>query len=449
MTSPRPLPPRGLSRPRRAAAWVLAAAGLPALTALLVAARSDLSYATPVLLVLLLVLAVALVGGLRPAAPAALGGGLALNYFFTEPLHTLAVDRPEQLVVLVTYLAVAVAVSAVVDRAARRTGEAARAQAEAEALSSVAGATFAEQETLPALLDRVRTVFGASQVSLVDGLGVPLATVGAATAGAGEVEHRLPAGPAELVVRGPALFGEDRRVLVAFAGAAATALEGRRLVAQAEQVAAVDRLRSALLTAVGHDLRTPLAGVKAAVSSLRAPDLALEPEDTAALLETIESSADRLGAVVSNLLDASRLEAGALSVQAADVGLDEVAARALAGLADRTRVQVDVPEELPLVRADPGLLERVLVNLLDNALRHDPGTVVLRGEPGRVQVVDHGPGLDALPAPLRSDRGDDRGLGLGLVVVQGFVDAMQGRLLPERTPGGGLTMTVELPRAAR
>jgi two-component system sensor histidine kinase KdpD len=430
--------PRGLPVRRQLVGAAVAAVGLPVVTGVLVRARDDLSLATPVLVVLMLVVVVALVGGLRPAVPAALVGGLALNYWFTPPLHQLSIDRPDHVVVLAVYLAVAVAVSVVVDLAARRTAEAARAKAEAEALSSIAGSTLGQQETLPALLDRVRTVFGAHEVALVDELDVPLAIVGSAEMD--DVEQSVSAGDARLVVRGPELFAEDRRVLQAFAEAAATALAGRRLAEQASAAEAVDRLRTALLAAVGHDLRTPLAGVKAAVSSLRQDDVVWTPEESAELLATIEDSADRLQGLVSNLLDASRLQAGALSVHPELVGLDEVVARALVGTTGRDRVEVDVPESLAPVLADPGLLERVVANLVDNALRHDDGMVTVQASTAGLEVIDHGPGLDALPDPFSSDRG----VGLGLFVVRGFVEAMGGTVTPRVTPGGGLTMTIVL-----
>jgi K+-sensing histidine kinase KdpD len=426
---------------RQLLAAAVEVAGLPVLVAVLVAHRDDLSLATPVLLVLLLVLVVALVGGLRPALPAALVGALALNYWFTAPLHRLAVDRPQDLVVLVVYAAVAVSVSVVVDLAARRLVEAARAGAEAEALSSVAGATLGEQETLPALLARVLTVFSASEVAMLErvgGVDVQVAVVGQHAAG--DQTEVVPAGPdASLVLHGPQLFAADRKVLAAFAEASATALSGRRLAQQAAQAEAVDRLRTALLAAVGHDLRTPLAGVKAAVSSLRSDDVTWTAEESAELLETIESSADRLEGLVANLLDASRLQAGALSVTRAEVGLDEVVARALVGLPGRERVLLDVPESL-VVTTDAGLLERVVANLVDNALRHSE-SVEIACAPGTLAVIDHGPGLAQIPPPF----GSDRGVGLGLFVVQGFVEALGGTLAPSETAGGGLTMTVALP----
>jgi len=420
--------------------------GLPLLTAALVARATELTYATPVLLVLLVAVAVALVGGLRPAVPAALGGALLLNYFFTPPVHRLTVERPQDLVVLGVYLAVAVAVSVAVDLAARRSAEAARAAAEAQALSSVAGSTLGEQATLPGILQQVKTAFGASHVAMlhaVDGKQVVYASVGAEAAG--DSEQHVDAGPGStLVVTGPRLFAQDRRVLSAFADAAATALEGRRLAEQAAAAEAVDRLRTAMLAAVGHDLRTPLAAAKAAVSSLRQTDVTWTPQENAELLETIEDATDRLQSLVSNLLDASRLRAGALSVNVAPVGLDEVVARAMTGMPGRDRVLVNVLDTLPPVLTDLGLLERVVANLIDNALRHSTGSVEIEGGPGRLRIVDHGPGMAQAPAPFGGDRSTG-GVGLGLQVARGFIEALRGELHSTETAGGGLTMTVTLP----
>jgi two-component system sensor histidine kinase KdpD len=464
-----PVVTAGLSRRRQIVAVVLLLVGLPVLTEVLVSQRDDLSYATPVLAVLVLVVAVALVGGLRVALAAALLGGLVLNWFFTPPFGTFAVERSDQLLALVVYLGFAVAVSVIVDTAARRTAEATRARAEARELSSLAGATLAEARTLPDLLERVRTTFGMREVSLLEQAGGtwrPVATVGGGEPEPGEAELRVPAGPdAVLSGLGPPLFAADQRVLAAFAEAAGTALEGRRLAQQAQANAALeaaDRMRTALLAAVGHDLRTPLASIKAAVSSLRQDDVEFDDDQRDELLATVETSADRLQALVANLLDASRLQAGAVSVQLQPTALEEVAGRVLLALPpeDRERVTLDIPAELPDVLADPGLLERVLANLLDNAIRHTPVAEVATVRAGPVhdaiecKVVDHGPGVDAAQmthmfAPFQrlSDR-TPAGVGLGLAVARGFTEAMRGSLTPASTPGGGLTMRLTLPRAA-
>jgi two-component system sensor histidine kinase KdpD len=424
--------------------------------------------------VLLLVVAGALLGGNRVALPGAVAGALLLNWYFTPPFGTLLIDSPEQVAVLVVYLVVAAAVSWVVDLAARRTAEAARARAEAEALSALAGAALAEQHTLTEVLDRVRQVFGMREAALLerqDGAWVAVETRSDGTPPApGERELRVPSGDdLVLSVRGPELFAADRRVLASFADTAAGALHGRRVAqraAEAAQLEAADRMRATLLAGVGHDLRTPLAAVKAAVSSLRQPDVAWTPEETAELLATIEASADRLQALVGNLLDASRLEAGAVSTVLETVRLEELVGRALLERGSLEHVELDVPEDLPDVRADVGLAERVLANLLDNAFRHGGGSAVeVRGSTGpgvvRCDVVDHGPGVPegaaaTLFAPFARLDGHgpgplgDRaagGLGLGLSVARGFTEAMGGTLEALPTPGGGLTVRLALPVA--
>jgi len=459
----------GLTRQRQLLAAALLAAGLPALTAILVQHRTELSYATPVLLVLTLVVAVALIGGLRVALPAALLGGLALNWYFTPPYGTFVVDRPDQLLVLSVYLGVAVAVSLIVDLAARRTAEATRARAEAHALSTLAGATLAESRTLPDLLERVRRTFGMRQVSLLEPAAAPgwsvAATVTTGDPEPGDVELRVPAGAGVVLSGwGPPLFAEDQRVLASFAEAAGTALEGRRLAEQAQataEIEAADRMRTALLAAVGHDLRTPLAGIKAASSSLRQTDVTFTAAERAELLEIIDVSADKLQGLVSNLLDASRLQAGALSVRAQPSSIDVIAAAVLSALPQpqRQRVALKIPDRLPDALVDPGLLERVLANLIDNALRHSTAgsevtlRAVARDSDILCEVIDHGTGIppaqrDHLFIPFQrlGDR-EPTGLGLGLAIARGFTQAMNGTLTPHDTTGGGLTMRITLPRA--
>jgi K+-sensing histidine kinase KdpD len=462
----------GLGRHRHRAGAALLGVGLLALALAHEPARR-LDYAVPVLLVLTLVIAAALFGGMRVALPGAVAGALLLNWFLTPPYGTLLIASAEQVLVLTVYLGVAVAVSWVVDLAARRTAEAARARAEAEALSGLAGATLAEHRTLPDLLSQVRQVFGMREAALLErdrGGWVVVEASGAGPPDAGEHQLRVPAGQdLALRVSGPELFAPDLRVLTSFAEAAAGALVARRLAeraAAAARLEAADRMRTTLLAGVGHDLRTPLASVKAAVSSLRQDDVAWTPAQTAELLATIEAGADRLQRLVGNLLDASRLQAGVVSTAPERVRLEELIGSALLDLDRLHAVELDVPEDLPDVLADVGLAERVLANVLENALRHGAaGTVTVRGglgpQPGTVvcDVIDHGPGVPpgsetALFAPFTrldesgalGDRGAG-GLGLGLAVARGFAEAMHGSLVARQTPGGGLTLRLTLPLA--
>jgi two-component system sensor histidine kinase KdpD len=252
------------------------------------------------------------------------------------------------------------------------------------------------------------------------------------------------------------------RLLDGFAAQAGAALDRDRLrtqAAQAEALAEGNRMRTALLAAVSHDLRTPLASIKASVSSLRQTDVHWTEEDEADLLANIEQNADRLDALVGNLLDMSRLQTGSLAPFLRAIAVDEVAPVALRGLDGGDALQIVVPDDLPLVRADPGLLERVLANLFSNALRHSPPdsppALLAREDGDRVvlEVVDHGAGV---PGDLKERifepflRLEERspGVGLGLAVAKGFAEAMGGTIAAVDTAGGGLTMRVTLPAVA-
>ena len=229
-------------------------------------------------------------------------------------------------------------------------------------------------------------------------------------------------------------------------------------VREAAELEAGNRLRTALLAAVGHDLRTPLATAKAVVSGLRSPDVVLSDEDRRELLETADDALDRLAGLIENLLDLSRLQAGALPVRTRPVPIDDVIARALDDLGVEPRaVVLDLPERLPDVVVDPGLLERVIANLVANAQRYavQPPLLTANAVDGRVdvRVIDTGPGIPAadrdrvfVPFQRLGDSGAT-GLGLGLALSRGLVEAMAGSLALEETPGGGLTMVVSLPAA--
>lgn len=453
---------RGVPARRRRLGLLTAVLLLATLTLALVAARGHLALGSVLLLYLLAVVVVSVVGGIWVGVGAALVAFLLANFFLTPPYHTLAVDDRDSVVGLFVFLVVAVTVSALVDLAARRQAQAARSDAEAAMLGRVATEPLAARAPEDVLAE-IAAAFALTSVELVQ-LGPPeevLARVGPPVVPPGTVEAG--AGDDRLVRgSGPALFAEDRRLLGSLARAASQAVDVRSLALEASragELAAIDRLRAALLAAVGHELRTPLAGIKAAVTTLRQPEVDLGPDDRDELLATIERSADRLTDLVANLLDLSRLQAGALSIDLAPAALDEVVARALL---DRHLQAVvnDVPDDLPYVLADAGLLERVVANLVDNAHRHSPAGVPVRlaatadSTGVTLQVVDHGPGV---PADDRErifaafqrldDRSTTSGVGLGLAIARGFTDAMGGSLRPADTPGGGLTMSVTLPIA--
>jgi two-component system sensor histidine kinase KdpD len=449
-----------LTRRRRVAAVAVAVAGLPLLTLALEPARDDLGFTSVALCYLLLAVLVATLGGIAPATLAAVAGFGLLNWYFADPVHTFTIANTRDVIALSAFLVVAAVVSALVDVAARRQAEAGRARGEAEALAGMAGSLLREGDPLPKLLDHVVGLFaldGAAVVAL-DGTTV-------ARSGAGDATLTLPLGDDNrLVLAGPELSAPDRRILGAFADQLALALESRRLQGEAATAAALaqaNELRTALLAAVSHDLRTPLASIKTASSSLLS-DVEFEPDASRALLETIDAEADRLDDLVGNLLDMSRIQTGALVVHPQPMGLEEVVGSALAGMAERgARLRLDVPETVPRVLADPALLERVVFNLVDNAVAWSPAGEVVGVEAGPVgprvhlRVVDRGPGIpvasrDRVFQPFQrlGDSPNGMGVGLGLAVARGFVDAMGGELRIDDTPGGGTTMTVDLPAVA-
>jgi two-component system sensor histidine kinase KdpD len=447
---------------RRWVGLALALAGVPLVTALCLAADSVLSLASVLLVFLLLVVAVALVGGLGPAVVAAVVGGLAENWFFTAPTHRFTVSRLDDVVALVGYVLVGVAVATVVDRSARLATAAARSAAETEMLASLSRAVLAGERALPSMLEQIREAFGLDEVTMVERTADGERTVGTCGhADRGPSDDVPITDTIALRLCGRPLDAGDRRVLVAFAEQAAVALQQGRLAAQAataDRLAAGNSMRTALLAAVSHDLRTPLAGIKAASSALRSTDLALTDDDRAELVATVDESADRLTGLVDNLLDMSRLQSGAVAPALDPTDLVGVLSTALTWLdaPQRARVVVHSADDLPAAMADPGLLERVVANLVGNATQHAPsGVVDVRTgvAAGRVElrVVDRGPGVpeadrERVFAPFQrlGDTPAGQGVGLGLAVARGLTEAMGGTLTAEDTPGGGLTMVLSL-----
>ncbi len=457
-----------LGRRRTIAGWLLATVGIVALTAALAATRDLHDLPLEMLLFLGLTVGCALLGGFGPALASAVLGSLALNWFFTPPLYTFTIDDPQNAVAVVVFVIIALGVGSAVHLSDRRAAAARAAQREAQALAASAENLLGEVDPLPALLQHTVEVFGMDGAGVVrretsrDPWEVIAATPGFDATQVDQSAVRAPVPDSSvLALQGHVVTAADRRIVSAFAAHAAALLRRQELAAQAssaQELARGNRSRTALLAAVSHDLRTPLAGIKAAVSTLREPGLSLPAADEADLLETIEESTDRLAALVTNLLDLSRLQSDSVRTHLAPVAVPDVVDAALAGLLDTGDVLLEMPRDLTLVTTDPGLLERVLANLVENARRYAAGRgrvlVQAANLPGRVQirVIDHGPGVPdaqkgAIFAPFQriGDVPVGDGVGLGLAVSRGLVDTIGGTLTAEDTPGGGLTMVVELP----
>ncbi|MFE3291118.1 DUF4118 domain-containing protein [Rhodococcus sp. NPDC059234] len=463
----RRLSPPG-SRSRKILAWVAAVLVPAAASSVMGVTDHHFGVGGESALFFIVVLLVALLGGVGPAALSALMSGLLLNYFFTPPLHSFTIAEPDNFITTVVLLVIAVAVAVLVDAAAKRARESRLASQEAELLALFAGSVLRGAD-LPALLEKVRETYGQQSVSVIHrGVGVVSSVGDAPPTSVADADTACEVGEGEyaLALRGSELRARDRRVLAAVANQAVGLIRQAQLAEEAsaaQALAEADRLRRSLLSAVSHDLRTPLAAVKAAVSSLRSDDVEFSPEDTAELLATVEESTDQLTNLVGNLLDSSRLAAGVVRPSLRPVYLEEVVHRALVGVgvgtpvlgrAGRERVQVDVGGHA--VAADSGLLERVIANLVDNALRYAPDSPVRIaaadvGDRVLITVADTGPGVargaeDQIFDSFQrlGDRDNSTGVGLGLSVVRGFVEAMGGTVSATDTPGGGLTMVVDL-----
>jgi two-component system, OmpR family, sensor histidine kinase KdpD len=461
---PRTRRPSALPRRRQTLGALLAVVGLPLLTLALAQLREQLELPSVMLLFLLFVAAVAAVGGLWPGLGAAVGGFLLVNYYFIEPHHTFTIAEAEDVLALFVFLAVGAIVASFVALAARRAAEGARARAEAEALARLAGSS-----TVSALLEGLCRVLGLEgaavlhrqeggwRIEAASGERVPESPEASTSTIELDPEHVL-------AIAGAPIRSEDQRILDAFARELTASVHVGELEAEAEiagSLSAANELRAALLAAVSHDLRTPISAIKASVTSLLQRDVEWTPEARQEFLDTIDEETDRLNALVGNLLDMSRLQVGALEISAVPVGLDEVLPAALhsLGVPDGS-VRLEVPETLPRVLADRGLLERALANVLSNAVRFSPA-----GSPPRVtagvvdgvvdvRVVDRGPGVpraerERLFKPFQrlGDSGQSAGVGLGLAVAKGFIEAMGGEIEADDTPGGGLTIVTRL-RAA-
>ena len=461
-----------VSARRRLTSAALAVIGLPVLTVVLDSGRDAIELPSVLLVYLVAVMAIATIGG------AAVGLGSALlafglsNYYFTEPQGSLRVGDPDDVVALVVFFSAAGIVSTVVGVAARRSDEARRARAEAEALARSSASLVTESDPVPAVLEHLRLALGATAARLetrsdetwhvtAAAGGKPTAT-GPGPGDATPVVVDLDA-TNRLVVLGTALNADDRRLVSSFGNQLVAGLRARdsqQDAAMAERLTAVDELRTGLLRAVSHDLRTPLATIKASVSGLLSDDVEWPVAERAELLHAIDDETDRLDRIIGNLLDMSRLEAGVLAARMVPVAVDDVVAAALTSLTgvEPDWVTVSVDPELPPVVADAALLERAVANLLSNAVTASCGHHPVAVEAGLVsaqrldlRIIDRGPGLpeeDRIrlfePFQRLDDRGGPKGLGLGLAIARRFVESMDGELVLDDTPGGGVTATIRL-----
>jgi two-component system, OmpR family, sensor histidine kinase KdpD len=463
--------------------WSWAAAVLlpAALAAALLPFRGTLTLSTVLLILLLGVLGNALIGGVAPAALGAVIAGLLANLLFTPPIGSFTIAQPENAFALGVFVVVGATVASVVDRSAARARQAARGRAEAQLVAAVATAVLDSAQPVHAVLEQARVGFQLTSVVLLSKTGNRAGEYRVVDSAGTEVsadavlnpdlaDVAVPTSGAEsgwlLAMYGRPLPPSDHRLVELFAAQAVLAVERERLTRQAEQgerLRQADKVRTAVLAAVSHDLRNPLATIKFSISSLRDRSIDWTAADRDELLASTDAAADQLDGLLANLLDLSRLQTGVLTPVRRACSVDEVVHRALIGL-PADRIRDDIPDDLPLIDTDAGLLERVIANITANAVRYAPGDTRVRllageisDERGRrvqIRVVDHGPGVpaderDEMFAPFRrlGDVPRGSGVGLGLAVARGLAEAVGAGIEVDDTPGGGLTMIVTVPIA--
>lgn len=473
-----------LGMERKIMAWLVAVLAPPALTSMMLWLNVTPTYLAPVLLgYLTLVVITALLGGILPALLAVFSGSLLANWYFTVPLHTLTLQDPSSLVALLLFLAIAISVAWVVNLAEYRAHEAKRIEAKSIILSDLASGVIREGDDLPRLLRRLQETFGLETVELQRysssrRLWYPLAT----SLGQGVMlrpeDHpnihkpvtneekkdkdgiRIPIGEKLcLIIKGRRLNPEEISLLEAH-GARITAMLNREdFDAMRRATAALEvnnRVGSALLTSVSHDLRTPLASIKAAVKSLTENAGELDEITHQQLIDMIGKSTDEIDKVVGNLLDMSQINSHTITVTHASVDLANTIETAIEKVKDAKQyVETNIPADLPLVSGDEKLVERILINLLTNARIYAPNSPIIVNagivqDLIEVRVIDYGPGIreedkkDVFTPFTRFADANTPGLGLGLAVASGFAEEMGGSLTVEDSPGGGTTFVLSL-----
>jgi two-component system sensor histidine kinase KdpD len=405
-------------------------------------------------LYLLAVLPIAVVWGLPYSIAASIESVLAINFFFLPPLYTLTISDSRNWFALLVFIVTAVVVSQLAAGLRRRATE-------SELLAQIATSLLAHEGVDRQLEQLAPEVASALQVDratihvgsdATDGGGYPL------------VADARRVGSIALEGQHAGTAAARRRLLPALGSLLGVALDRERLAREAVEAEALrrsDALKTAVLRAVSHDLRTPLMAILTAASALSRRDLDLDPADRAELLATILAESERLDVLVGNLLDLSRLQAGALHPEPEPWAIDDLVAQALGEMGSRAeRVEVSLPNDPPIARVDAHQVERAIVNLIENALKYSPVNepvrvqVAAHGDRGVVRVIDHGPGIasdetERIFEPFHRGRsaGTVRGAGLGLAIARGFVEASGGRVWVESRDGQGATFTLELPLA--
>jgi two-component system sensor histidine kinase KdpD len=442
------LPTRGLAR--HAAALFCSVAVVALVTSALVAFKTFAPVLSLGVLYVFAVLPIAIIFGLGWGLVVSVASMLAFNWFFLPPVHTFTLQDSENWFALAVYLFTAVIVSWLAATARRRARE--------SALLAEIAASLLEHPEVHRELDRIGEE--AARALQVESARIDLE----GRVPAGEATYPLEAGgrrvgAIHLEGPRPGSAAARRHLLPALASMLGIAIDRERLAREALEAEALrrsDATKTAVLRAVSHDLRTPLMAILASASALVRPDLKLDSEDRAELAATILGEATRLDRLVGNLLDLSRLQAGAAQPEPTLWPMDDLVIQAVEEMGDAgERVEISLSDDSAAVQVDAHQVQRVLVNLIENALKYstEPIRMQVSSTPTEVlvRVVDQGPGvganeLERIFEPFqRGSRGDGRGAGLGLAIARGFAEANHGRVWAESRPGQGATFVLAFP----
>lgn len=452
-----------------AKAFVVLVAILPLVNLLLAQFRHNFNLTTNTLVLLIITLVIAVKSPIWLTILGAIENFLFLNYFFTPPFHTLNISNKDDLLALLVYLATSITASLILRKLEIRTAKLKQLSKEGLFLSSLAEDIIRGHNSIDEILNNSRSTFGVKELAVarkdLNSNGNHLTVIhGSIALITKEISDSQIILNAEYsLLAGPPINDLELRKLVTTFGSQVLILLERQLLEENErelsEIRQADQMRVALLNAVSHDLRGPLASSKAAISSLRNNEVVWTPEDQRELLDSASLSLDQLNHLIENLLDMSRLEAGAIFLNWRNVGVEDVVSGAIKSLKSPSdQIEISIDSELAPIKGDPILLERVIGNLLENALRFNPKdrpiTIAAFQVEERIEIriIDHGPGLSTkdksklfTPFQRLGDRDNSTGVGLGLAIVKGFTELMKGRISLEETFQGGLTMVLSFP----
>jgi two-component system sensor histidine kinase KdpD len=463
---------RTASHPNRATvgkALVVLGAILPLVNFFLARFRHSFNLTTNTLILLIITLVIAIKSPIWLTTLGAIENFLFLNYLFTPPFHTLNISNKDDLLALLVFLATSITASLILRKLEIRTARLRQLSEEGLFLSSLAENIIRGHNSIDEILSNSKSTFGLKELAVARISQIPKGSALRVIYGSIETitkeisDSQIVLNAEYSLLANPAINDPELRKLVTTFGSQVLILLERQLLEANErelsEIRQADQMRVALLNAVSHDLRGPLTSSKAAISSLLNNDVVWTPEDQRELLNSASHSLDQLNHLIENLLDMSRLEAGAIFLNWRNVGVEDVVSGAIKSLKSPTDlIEIGIDPELPPIKGDPILLERVIGNLLENALRFNPkeSSITIAafrvGESIEIRIIDHGPGLSTkdksklfTPFQRLGDRDNSTGVGLGLAIVKGFTELMNGRISVEETFQGGLTMALSFP----